>query len=63
MREVFNPEDLPNALASACREAESAFGDGNVYLEKLVTGARHIEIQIMADTQGNVIHLGEREAV
>jgi acetyl-CoA carboxylase biotin carboxylase subunit len=61
MREVFNPEDLPNALASARREAESAFGDGNVYLEKLVTGARHIEIQIMADTQGNVIYLGERE--
>ncbi len=61
MREVFNPEDLPNALASARREAESAFGDGNVYLEKLVTGARHIEIQIMADSQGNVIYLGERE--
>ena len=61
MREVFNPEDLPNAIASARREAESAFGDGNVYLEKLVTGARHIEIQIMADTQGNVIYLGERE--
>ena len=61
MREVFNPEDLPNALASARREAESAFGDGNVYLEKLVTGARHIEIQIMADTHGNVIYLGERE--
>lgn len=61
MREVFKPEDLPNALASARREAESAFGDGNVYLEKLVTGARHIEIQIMADTQGNVIYLGERE--
>jgi len=61
MREVFNPEDMPNALASARREAESAFGDGNVYLEKLVTGARHIEIQIMADMHGNVIYLGERE--
>ena len=61
MREVFSPDDLPQALASARREAESAFGDGNVYLEKLVTGARHIEIQILADTEGNVIHLGERE--
>ncbi len=40
---------------------ESAFGDGNVYLEKLLEGARHIEIQILADSQGNVIHLGERD--
>lgn len=61
MREVFSPDDLPQSLASARREAESAFGDGNVYLEKLVTDARHIEIQILADTEGNVIHLGERE--
>ena len=43
------------------REAESSFGDGNVYLEKLIEGARHIEFQIMADSFGNVIHLGERE--
>ena len=48
-------------LQSARREAESAFGDGNVYLEKLLENARHIEIQILADTHGNVIHLGERE--
>jgi len=61
MREVHSSDELRQALASARREAESAFGDGNVYLEKLVTGARHIEIQIMADTHGNVIHLGERE--
>ncbi len=61
MREAHNPEELPPALAAARREAEAAFGDGNVYLEKLVTGARHIEIQIMADTHGNVVHLGERE--
>ncbi len=52
---------MPGLLASARREAESAFGDGNVYLEKLVEGARHIEIQILADQFGNVIHLGERE--
>ncbi len=61
MREVHSPDELRQTLASARREAESAFGDGNVYLETLVTGARHIEIQIMADTHGNVIHLGERE--
>jgi acetyl-CoA carboxylase, biotin carboxylase subunit len=61
MREVASLEEMPALLQSARREAESAFGDGNVYLEKLVEGARHIEIQILADTQGNVIHLGERE--
>ncbi len=61
MREVGSLEEMPLLLHSARREAEAAFGDGNVYLEKLVEGARHIEFQIMADTQGNVIHLGERE--
>src|SRR5215213_8467301 len=54
MREVESLEEMPTLLQSARREAESAFGDGNVYLEKLVEGARHIEIQILADTQGNV---------
>lgn len=61
MREVRSLDEMPALLQSARREAESAFGDGNVYLEKLVEGARHIEFQIMADTHGNVIHLGERE--
>jgi acetyl-CoA carboxylase biotin carboxylase subunit len=61
MREVMAAEQLPDLLHAARREAESAFGDGNVYLEKLVTNARHIEFQIMADSHGNVIHLGERE--
>jgi acetyl-CoA carboxylase biotin carboxylase subunit len=61
MREVTSLEQMPAALASARREAEASFGDGNVYLEKLVLGARHIEIQVMADTQGNTIYLGERE--
>ncbi|MBL8103589.1 MAG: acetyl-CoA carboxylase biotin carboxylase subunit [Anaerolineales bacterium] len=61
MREVRSLEEMPTLLASARREAESSFGDGNVYLEKLVEGARHIEFQIMADSHGNVIHLGERE--
>jgi acetyl-CoA carboxylase biotin carboxylase subunit len=61
MREVNRLEDLPGLLHAARREAESAFGDGNVYLEKLLTDARHIEFQILADSQGGVIHLGERE--
>jgi acetyl-CoA carboxylase biotin carboxylase subunit len=61
MREVTSPTELPALLESARREAESAFGDGNVYLEKLLEGARHIEIQILADQHGNVIHLGERD--
>ncbi len=61
MREVQSLDEMPAKLAAARREAEAAFGDGNVYLEKLITGARHIEIQILADHHGNVIHLGERE--
>ncbi|MCC7118823.1 MAG: acetyl-CoA carboxylase biotin carboxylase subunit [Anaerolineales bacterium] len=61
MREVQSLEEMPALLQSARREAESAFGDGNVYLEKLIEGARHIEFQILADSFGNVIHLNERE--
>ena len=61
MREGKNIEEMPILLQSARREAESAFGDGNVYLEKLLEGARHVEFQILADGHGNVIHLGERE--
>src|SRR5512137_163875 len=61
MREVASLEEMPTLLNAARREAEASFGDGNVYLEKLVEGARHIEIQILADGQDNVIHLGERE--
>lgn len=61
MREVNSPEDLPGLLKAARREAESSFGDGNVYLEKLITNAHHIEFQILADSHGTVIHLGERD--
>ena len=61
MREVNKIDEMPTLLNAARREAEASFGDGNVYLEKLVEGARHIEIQILADGQDNVIHLGERE--
>ncbi len=61
MRAVRREEDLPEALGVARREAESAFGDGTVYIEKLIEGARHIEFQILADMHGNTVHLGERE--
>ena len=61
MREVRCLEEMPDLITSARREAEAAFGEGNVYLEKLVEGARHIEIQVLADSLGNTIYLGERE--
>jgi acetyl-CoA carboxylase biotin carboxylase subunit len=61
MRVVNGPEELPKALKTAQREAEAAFGVGDVYLEKYVVSPRHIEIQILGDHHGNVIHLGERE--
>jgi len=61
MRHVHSLEEMPGLLASARREAEAAFGDGNVYLERLILGARHIEIQVLGDHHGNIIHLGERE--
>ena len=61
MRKVHTLKEMPEFLTAARREAKAAFGDGNVYLEKLLEGARHIEIQILADSHGNVIHLGERE--
>ncbi len=61
MREVNSPDEMPGLLRTARQEAEAAFGDGNVYLEKLLQGARHVEIQILADQMGNTIYLGERE--
>jgi len=61
MREVNSLEEMPALLHAARREAEASFGDGNVYLEKLVVGARHIEFQVLADTHGHTVHLGERE--
>ena len=61
MRLVHAPSELADALAGARREAASAFGDGTLMLERLVTDGRHIEIQVFADTHGNVIHLGERD--
>lgn len=61
MRTVHSPEELPFAVLAARREAESTFGDGALYLERLVEGARHIEVQILGDQHGHIIHLGERE--
>ncbi|HEY63512.1 MAG TPA: acetyl-CoA carboxylase biotin carboxylase subunit [Caldilineae bacterium] len=61
MRLVRCPEELPSALEAARREAKAAFGDDRIYLEKVIPNARHIEIQILADTHGNIVHLGERE--
>ena len=61
MRRVDAPEALAEALASARREAESAFGDSTMLIEKYVVRPRHIEVQVMGDAHGNVLHLFERE--
>jgi len=61
MRRVETAPELPAALAEASREAESAFGDARVFLEQAVLRPRHIEVQILADGQGGVIHLFERD--
>lgn len=61
MRLVTEPGALAEALASARREAASAFGDDTLFLERFVLRPRHIEVQVIADTHGNVVHLGERE--
>lgn len=61
MKKVSKAEDLAEAFASARREGESYFGDGTVYMEKFVENPRHVEVQILGDTHGNVVHLGERD--
>ena len=61
MRAVDAPEDLIESAKGARREAIAAFGDGRVYLERLLTGSKHVEIQVLADRHGRTIHLGERE--
>ncbi len=61
MRRVDAARDLPAALAAAAAEAEAAFGDGTVYLERLLTGGRHIEVQLLGDSAGTVVALGERD--
>jgi propionyl-CoA carboxylase alpha chain len=61
MRLVADPADLEAAVTSARREAASAFGEGTVFLERFVTDPRHVEVQILGDTAGTVVHLFERE--
>ncbi|MDT7730993.1 MAG: pyruvate carboxylase, partial [Mycobacterium sp.] len=61
MRRVTDPEALPEAIEAAGREAESAYGDPTLYLEQAELNPRHIEVQILADTHGNVMHLFERD--
>lgn len=61
MRIVEREEDLAEQMQRAVSEAQSAFGDGSVFIEKYVSSPRHIEIQVLADTHGNSIHLFERE--
>jgi acetyl-CoA carboxylase biotin carboxylase subunit len=61
MRVVADRSQLASAFVAASREATQAFGDGSVYLEKYLDGPRHIEIQVLADHHGTVLHLGERE--
>ncbi len=61
MRRVERHADFDDALASCMREAQSAFGDARVLIEKYITAPRHIEFQVFGDRHGNVIHLGERD--
>jgi acetyl-CoA carboxylase biotin carboxylase subunit len=61
MRLVHSPDDLESAYGTATLEAEAAFGDGSLYVEKAISSARHVEIQVLADGQGGVLTLGERE--
>ncbi len=61
MRVVDSPADLADAVASAQREALKSFGDERVFLERYIANSRHIEIQILGDNHGNLVHLGERE--
>ncbi len=61
MRVAHNDISLRSGLKSAMSEAESAFGDGGVYIEKFIDHARHVEVQVLGDNQGNVVHLYERD--
>jgi acetyl-CoA carboxylase biotin carboxylase subunit len=61
MRVAREADEIAAAYGEAAAEAQAAFGDGRLYLEKLIEGGRHIEIQILADRYGNAVHLGERD--
>ena len=61
MRKVNTPDEIDDALERARGEAKAAFGDDRVYLEKMLTGGRHVEVQVLSDAQGNHLHLFERD--
>ena len=61
MKIVMQPEQLPRLFESASAEARAAFGDNTLYLERYIANARHVEVQVLGDAHGNVIHLGERD--
>ena len=61
MKAVRDPESLPAAVAQSRREAQAAFGDGTIYVERLIEQPRHVEVQVLGDDHGNLIHLFERE--
>ena len=61
IRVVHEPAELKMAFERASSEAEAAFGNGTLYVERFLVAPRHIEVQVLADTHGNVVHLGERE--
>ncbi len=61
MRAVAEPSELDDALAAAAREAEAAFGDGSLLIERLLESPRHVEVQVLGDAKGHVVHLFERD--
>ncbi len=61
MRPIFGPDEVEEKVLEGRREAEAAFGNGEGYLEKMITRARHVEVQILGDKQGNIYHLYERD--
>ncbi len=61
MRKIESEDEVENAFLAASSEALSAFGDGTMYMEKFIENPRHVEVQILADSHGNVVHLGERD--
>ena len=61
MRTVSGPPELDAALAAAARETEAAFGDGSLLVERFVDSPRHVEVQVLGDAHGHVVHLFERD--
>ncbi len=61
MRKINSADEVENAFLAASSEALSAFGDGTMYMEKFIENPRHVEVQVLADQHGNVVHLGERD--